>query len=114
MRKHTPGPWYAVLTGHRSPQWSIATVETRAEQERLLDGDGIDTTVAGIWNEAVDEDAECIANARLISAAPDLLAFVEVAVAATEGSLADHYAAEVLRGLRGKAIAILAKIGGAS
>ena len=58
--KHTPGPWTADLTLRRGVYFRVH-------------GDGI--AVADITREYAEEDREMIdANARLIAAAPELLA----------------------------------------
>jgi hypothetical protein len=66
--KFTPGPWY-VFTHPRleeqGPHFSITTKE-----DYDLSDEGEDTTLAGIWSgDPVDR-----ANARLMAAAPQLLA----------------------------------------
>lgn len=63
MTEHTPGPWKAAHLGD-----SIAILGTRAEDP---EPDG--RTVAEIF----DTDTEATADARLIAAAPDLLAALE-------------------------------------
>ena len=70
--KHTPGPWH--VTGYH--------VEARA---------GAIATVC----DAGDDDTEGDANARLIAAAPELLAALQGLVATLEGMAVhpSHYAA---------------------
>jgi len=61
MSEHTPGPW-RVFTSPRGTK--IIGIGT-------LDGDGITDCGFGVWRGGSDE---AMANARLIAAAPDLLA----------------------------------------
>ncbi len=71
--KHTPGPWefdddngvIAQVGAH------ICTV-SMADDFPCIDNDEDE-------NERINVDAECTANARLIAAAPDLLAMLKVA-----------------------------------
>lgn len=66
---HTPGPWYAYKSGHMK-RWDITT-EPDPNQGAFY--------VAQVpsWNERSDPAA----NARLIAAAPDMLAALELYVA---------------------------------
>jgi hypothetical protein len=71
--QHTPGGWYAVRS-ERFPEW-------------LIQAEGRTATVAVVyWYDRHDDGAESDANARLIVAAPDMLAALELARA----TLADH------------------------
>ena len=64
--KHTPGPWFAV--GY----------QVEIESETVAD---ICTTNANLFGQgALHDDARSMANARLIAAAPDLLAALEALV----------------------------------
>ncbi len=83
MSKHTKGPWEAC--GWRL--WGGGTIYCRvrpAGQE-----DGPTTLIANCWGREADPDdflrpdAESEANARLIAAAPDLLAALETLLNAT-------------------------------
>ena len=67
MTKHTPGPWRLV---HHGPQWSVCDTQGAAPN----DGDHF---IADLYR-GLPRDAETVeANARLISAAPELLWFAE-------------------------------------
>lgn len=69
---YTPGPWF---------------VSGPFVGPRLAPDSGIQIKVARV---AGDEcDSECIANARLIAAAPDLLAALEEAVALADQTLSE-------------------------
>lgn len=84
--KHTPGPW-------------------RVEDGELLAGGDSGAVVLGSIHGADDYpcceediDAECKANARLIAAAPDLLALLEEAYdALPHGDLAGRIAAALAK-----------------
>lgn len=70
MTKHTPGPWECTAGGfaiHRMTQQG--TVEIARTNDSIFDGPG---------------EEETRANARLIAAAPDLLAACEFALAVAE------------------------------
>ncbi|MCC6716507.1 MAG: hypothetical protein IT555_01355 [Acetobacteraceae bacterium] len=79
MSAHTPGPWVAV---RNSSYWQINT------EDFLAFGQIGDACSSGVWDyegcPRTQEQAEAIAeaNARLISAAPDLLAALEGVVSA--------------------------------
>ena len=73
MADHTPGPWYVEIDEHRAPShWYAAAIHVGSPF------DASHRTVARVsqaepsWDEAVQAQVE--ANARLIAAAPDLLA----------------------------------------
>lgn len=71
MTQHTEGPWQVRLTqsGHIARQ--------RIDDSRYIDGpDGLAVAFAADYNSE-ERDAEIDANARLIAAAPDLLAALE-------------------------------------
>lgn len=60
--KHTPGPW----------EWSIRTADESPATLFMCDDCGVDTDIAAMLEDC-DFDTQW-ANARLIAAAPDLLA----------------------------------------
>lgn len=65
MSKHTPGPW-VVTTGVKEHDVVTST----------HDGVGLDDDVCEVYGGNDDDVSVRRANARLIAAAPDLLAFV--------------------------------------
>lgn len=69
MSKHTPGPW----------EWNTARTRMNDDRGRpvLMDGEGIWDLCAPVMHG----DARADANARLIAAAPELLAALQKAVA---------------------------------
>lgn len=62
--KHTPGPWKAVRPGEFCDHWEIVSDDEFA------------WNIACAWKNIVD-DPDGEANARLIAAAPELLAALE-------------------------------------
>ena len=69
MTKHTPGPWRLV---HHGPQWSVCDTQGAAPN----DGDHF---IADLYR-GLPRDAETVeANARLIAAAPEMLAALRLA-----------------------------------
>jgi len=85
--KHTPGPWaHESKKGPHNVEgtvssmgiFSVSKFNDFMEEEDANECDAIDASwVCGIWGEISDEDE---ANARLIAAAPDLLAELDVRV----------------------------------
>jgi hypothetical protein len=69
MSEHTPGPWLADVDGSG---WSINTEDK-----------GVAFTCGEANDEDISKDEEA-ANARLIAAAPDLLAALKLALAALD------------------------------
>lgn len=67
MNNHTPGPW-ATETWTYEVDRDIPTIRTA--------GDAI-AQALDLWRDGADSTAERDANARLIAAAPDLLAALE-------------------------------------
>lgn len=65
VTQHTPGPWRQEFAQ------SLLVLANRPEGERI---------VAGVWGHSDEALAEGYANARLIAAAPDLLAALESAL----------------------------------
>lgn len=61
MSGHTPGPWKVFTTTDGRKVVGVGE----------MTGDGITDCGFGVWRQGSDE---CLANARLIAAAPDLLA----------------------------------------
>ena len=74
-RKHTPGPWVTLtgFTNYGHPAFSVATDED--------DPWFICSGIFGCDENNLGTDIENKANARLIAAAPDLLAACEAALA---------------------------------
>jgi hypothetical protein len=73
--QHTPGPWFAV--GY----------QVEIESETVAD---ICTTNANLFGQGgLHDDARAMANARLIAAAPDLLAALEDIVQASDANDGD-------------------------
>jgi hypothetical protein len=72
MSTHTPGPWQAIRT---NPHDGYDGFEIRAQPGPVLRG--FTRTVADVYGLGSNEEHQ--ANARLIAAAPDLLAMLKVA-----------------------------------
>ncbi len=70
MSKHTPGPWMAVHLADNH-LWTVVTDWTNLEHD--VPSGEIRNIGAGVAN-VFGVKGECEANARLIAAAPDLLA----------------------------------------
>jgi hypothetical protein len=68
--QHTPGPWFTDSDGDGKP-FAIVT--------STHDSAGPDDDVCEVYGGNCDDDATREANARLIAAAPDLLAALEAA-----------------------------------
>ena len=68
MNKHTPGPWRLEWWEYKGRPEPVLTVRT--------DADAV-AQVMGLWRDGADDSDERQANARLIAAAPDLLAALE-------------------------------------
>lgn len=69
MTTHTPGPWHIESWHYKQPERTVLTVQTHADAV---------AQACDLWPP--DECArEAEANARLIAAAPDLLAALDVA-----------------------------------
>lgn len=73
--KHTPGPWQAM---------PVAEHSTTGQTIIVLNYDGYPTAFVPGWTDNPETTSEAQANARLIAAAPDLLAALRLA----EGRLA--------------------------
>ena len=82
-KQHTPGPWQVHETSPRSPLQIIGNIDYNA------DGSQIDYDVIADMGGLDADDA----NARLIAAAPELLASLELAVIL----LADCYTNEGMK-----------------
>ena len=96
MHTHTPGPWRVENWIYQNAR-EVVTIQT--------DKDAI-ATACNLWRNGDDSTFEVMANARLIAAAPDLLA-------ALEELCADKYLADPINADRmGKAKAAIAKVKG--
>jgi hypothetical protein len=116
MNKHTPGPW-KILKGHTGSTWFVCyhtrkidgKVVQRTEAAHVYkgprlvknheeEGDAIASIDSIPINYRANKDsneAEALANARLISAAPDLLAaleraYLQIAAFLNEGDFKRH------------------------
>ena len=87
MNKHSPGPWEY----HATEDWVAGSPDGAYN----IVANGPIARVGDICNEEAT-----IANARLIAAAPDLLAAVEVALALMEGEGLDELHGDVAEVLR--------------
>lgn len=67
MSRHTPGPWRVEIWNY-SGRDTVPTIQT--------DSDAVAQT-CHLWRDGRDDSEEVAANARLIAAAPELLAFVQ-------------------------------------
>ena len=98
MDKHTPGPWYVVGL----PWDNGGCVVANADDPHC--GELICTTDDRAWYDHTDEDEErWRADARLIAAAPDLLAACEAALLWLEAWSEGDESAEILRSAIAKA-----------
>jgi len=89
--RHTPGPWHLIRSGMRDNS-AVATLEPKPETME----------VPNYWlvaqaNTLRDEWA---ANARLIAAAPELLAALERIVKNPEAQIGGHIRAEAVAAIR--------------
>lgn len=66
MSKHTASPWRTEFRRH-------AKLEEGSHVHALMDSEGYNIALISSWVNNSDTAAEAIANARLISAAPELL-----------------------------------------
>jgi hypothetical protein len=73
VSEHTPGPWVAQYW-ERDGEWWVIDSHTHAAIKNSPIGDGL----ACLYGYSDDPGAVVMANARLIAAAPDLLAVCEV------------------------------------
>jgi hypothetical protein len=85
MTEHTPGPWVRSPKAYDTEDWS----PTRADAEWIVLGsEREDLPVAIICGDyIVDDSARLEANARLITAAPDMLAALKEARGLLDGIL---------------------------
>lgn len=86
MALHTPGPW----TTDTTKRYRQMVSEQIPESIPIRGPDGIGLAATYDFNR-FDRDAECEANARLIAAAPDLLAALE-RITLINGSTGGHKA----------------------
>jgi hypothetical protein len=105
MGQHTQGPW-------------IVNVDPRYPNEPCIDAviDGMVWHIALCHNAAGPDDGSAEANARLIAAAPDLLASLRDALPALRAEVEKQTAAgaEQARSRYETALSVLAKIDGAA
>jgi hypothetical protein len=87
MSEHTPGPWYChfgtAIAEQADGEYGYATgITTASEQEFSKDGGRGDLVAWVPWDAGTsdDDDPTAIANARLISASPALLAACKLAL----------------------------------
>lgn len=120
--KHTPGPW-KVLRGHTRSTWFVIykTRETKQRSEAatvykglhlVKSGDVEAPALASVdslrLNHSANKEtneAEALANARLISAAPELLKLADTLVRMTVNSIDP----EDFSSIRAEALAVIAK-----
>lgn len=97
---HTPGPWQIEF-------WNDSSRPSRRDTPVITTGRDAIGELFNLWDEdGEDREVERLANARLIAAAPEMLA-------ALEGLLADKYLADPINADRmGKARAAVAKVKG--
>jgi hypothetical protein len=87
MSKHTPGPWLH-QGAMNSRQILVGT--PKPEDRAIQYGEAIAAVNMCVSPESGMVDETAIANARLIAAAPDLLAALKLAVAKTVGTDPKH------------------------
>jgi hypothetical protein len=93
---HTPGPWRIENWIYQNAR-EVVTIQT--------DKDAI-ATACNLWRDGDDSTFEVMANARLIAAAPEMLA-------ALEELCADKYLADPINADRmANALAVIAKVKG--
>lgn len=78
--QHTPGPWYLIDERFLHDKYLVSIGEPNAGG----------TTVCNILSEPGDDFGKCKANARLIAAAPDLLAAVRGMIEAYDNDSIAH------------------------
>lgn len=74
MTKHTPGPWKTDFKRH-------ASLDAGSHVHLLTDSEGFNIGLLSSWVDEPDTKLEAEANAKLIAAAPDLLADLQLAAA---------------------------------
>ena len=94
MNKHTPGPWRLEWWEYKGRREPVLTVRT--------DADAV-AQVMGLWRDGADDSDERQANARLIAAAPDLLAALESLLNETNAGTWDCLPADLARAAIAKA-----------
>ena len=85
MSKHTKGPWKAVPTSIDDPAFTLDIVAPQSPPH--LESVGSCPTVATLWFRSDSEEAA--ANARLIAAAPELLAALQQSVASFDKDMSE-------------------------
>jgi|LakMenEpi03Aug12_release.lakeMendotaPanAssembly.Ray.scaffolds.fasta_scaffold1126014_1 hypothetical protein len=97
---HTQGPWQIQF-------WNDSSRPSRRDTPVITTGKDAIGELFNLWDEdGEDREAERLANARLIAAAPEMLA-------ALEELCADKYLADPINADRmGKALAVIAKAKG--
>lgn len=98
MAEHTPGPWkYKIV----NDEFILSNVDADSDAEGRMQDYGSSILEGGL---VLENDAENEANARLIAAAPDLLAALEgLLKAANEGERSWWHAERVARAAIAKA-----------
>lgn len=91
MSKHTPGPWRAEIGDENEP-WSHQWPRIVSDEYEVVGTEGL----------YGDFETDC-ANARLIAAAPELLAALKECVCALETCGKDYRATELARAAIAKA-----------
>jgi len=97
--KHTPGPWHVRFGGRQEDDgWCVAS---QSSSDPIV--------VAESWPRVMPPRSQLIANARLIAAAPELLAALKDTLCLAEayfdtlpddGEAQDHYMASVIEPAR--------------
>ena len=75
MTEHTPGPWEVTRT--RLDPWGVNPVYAKLPQDCRITAQGRDELVALLISYRLQPEEVMTANARLIVAAPELLAALE-------------------------------------
>ena len=88
MSGHTPGPWRILPNYPGDGRWNISTDNGVVEKVIVAPDDG--------WNSSYTEFTEREANARLIAAAPELLAACLLVLGHLNGSTGEVDAVAIL------------------
>lgn len=106
MNNHTPGPW-KIFDGYGASRFAPAVVDS------IPDVDG--KCVANCICHVASTNPDCVANAQLIAAAPDMLAALDYALTAlqtlanTLGGISEEHAEEIIQDAAGKIGGAMAK-----